>query len=103
MGRESDALFEDKVRNCKKCKTNGLLAIDTCVQQTKKVNLVFLGYEFMALAQCLASHLWDVGKSSMVFYVLFQASTGKKLRGKNHGKNPGTPKFDAKHSVCDQR
>ena len=33
LGRESDALFEDKVRNCKKCKTNGLLAIDTCVQQ----------------------------------------------------------------------
>ena len=49
LGRESDALFEDKVRNCKKCKTNGLLAIDTCVQQTKKVTSVFLGYVFMAL------------------------------------------------------
>ena len=101
MGRESDALFEDKVRNCKKCKTNGLLAIDTCVQQTKKVNLVFLGYEFMALAQCLASHLWDPGKSSMVFSVDFQASKGKKLQGKNHGNNYRTRKFDAKHSATD--
>ena len=39
------------------------------------------------------------GKFSMVFSVVFQASTGKKLWGKNHGKNPGTRKFDAKHSA----
>ena len=35
----------------------------------------------------------------MFFSVVFQASTGKKLLGKNHGKNPGNRKFDAKHSV----
>ena len=35
----------------------------------------------------------------MIFSVVFQASTGKKLWGKNHGKNHGTRKFDAKHSV----
>ena len=36
----------------------------------------------------------------MVFSVVFQASKGKKLRGEqNHGKNPGTRKFDAKHSA----
>ena len=37
----------------------------------------------------------------MVFSVVFQASTGKKLRGKNHGKNHGTRKFDAKDSAND--
>ena len=34
-----------------------------------------------------------------VISVVFQASTGMKLLGKNHGKNPGNRKFDAKHSV----
>ena len=33
----------------------------------------------------------------MVFSVVFQASTGKKLSEKNHGKNYGAHKFDAKH------
>ena len=51
------------------------------------------------LAQCLESYLGDPGKFSMFFSVVFQASTGKKLRGKNQGKNPGTRKFDAKHSI----
>ena len=31
-----------------------------------------------------------------------QASAGKKLLGKNHGKNPRTWKFDAKHSTAVQ-
>ena len=47
-GRENDALFEDKVKHCKKCKTNGLLAIDTCVKldacARNKLFLLFLGY-----------------------------------------------------------
>ena len=47
LGKESDALFEDKVRYCKKCKTNGLLAIDTCVEldacARNKLFLLFLG------------------------------------------------------------
>ena len=47
--------------------------------------------------QCLALYLEDPGKFSMVFPIVFQASTGKKLREKNHGKNHGTHKFDAKH------
>ena len=34
------------------------------------------------LAQCLASYFGDPGKFSMVFSIVFQASTGKKLRGK---------------------
>ena len=34
----------------------------------------------MTIAQCLASHLRDPGKSYMVFSLVFQASTGKKLR-----------------------
>ena len=49
------------------------------------------------LAQCLESYFGDPGKFSMVFSVVFQASTGKKLWGKNHG----TRKFDAKHSAID--
>ena len=51
----------------------------------------------MILAQCLASYFRDRGKFSMFFSVVFQASTGKKLRKKNHGKKFGTRKFDAKH------
>ena len=35
----------------------------------------------------------------MVFAVVFQASTGKKLREKKHRKSYGTRKFDAKHST----
>ena len=41
------------------------------------------------------------GSGEMVFSIVFQVSTGKKLWGKNHGKNPGTRKFDAKHSAID--
>ena len=41
---------------------------------------------------------WGSGKFFYVFSVVFLASTGKKLQVKNHGKNPGTRKFDAKHS-----
>ena len=37
----------------------------------------------------------------MVFPQFFQASTGKKLWEKNHGKNYGTRKFDAKDSAID--
>jgi hypothetical protein len=37
----------------------------------------------------------------MGFSVVFQASTGKKLRENNHGSNYGTRKFDAKHSAID--
>ena len=37
-------------------------------------------------AQCLASHLRDPGKSSMVFFCSFSGYTGKKLRGKKHRK-----------------
>ena len=53
------------------------------------------------LAQCLASYLGDLRKFSMFFSVVFQASTGKKLWGKNHGKNHGTLNSDAKHSTND--
>ena len=35
----------------------------------------------------------------MVFSIVLQASTGKKVQEKNHGKNHGTLKFDAKHSA----
>ena len=48
-------------------------------------------------AQCLASYFGDPGKFSMG---VVQASAGKKLLGKNHGKNPRTWKFDAKHSAA---
>ena len=51
------------------------------------------------LAQCLASYFGDPGQFSMFFSIVFQASTGKKLQRKNLGKNPGTKKFDAKHSA----
>ena len=51
------------------------------------------------VAQCLALCLGDPGKFSMGFSVVFQASTGKKLRGKNHGKNIRTQRFDVKHST----
>ena len=35
----------------------------------------------------------------MGFSVVFQASTGKKLRENNHRNNHRTRKFDAKHSA----
>ena len=41
------------------------------------------------LAQCLASNCVDPGKFSMVFSVVFQASTGNKLREKIPEKIPG--------------
>ena len=41
------------------------------------------------------SYLEDPWKFSMFFFVVFQASTGKKLRGRNHRPH----KFDAKHSA----
>ena len=37
----------------------------------------------------------------MAFSVVFQASTGKKLRENDYGNNNGTHKFDAKHSASD--
>ena len=37
--------------------------------------------------------------SYVFFFRSFQASTGKKLCGKNPGKNPGSQNFDAKHSA----
>ena len=50
------------------------------------------------IAQCLASYFGDQG---IIFYSffpnVFQATTGNKFWGKNHGKNPETQKFDAKH------
>jgi hypothetical protein len=39
----------------------------------------------------------------MFFPVVFQASTGKKLQGKNLRKKHWTHKFDAKHSANDTR
>ena len=45
--------------------------------------------------RALASYFGDAEKFSMVFPVVFQASTGKKHQGKNHG----TQKFDAEYSV----
>ena len=42
---------------------------------------------------------WGSEKLPCFFFVVFQASTEKKLRGKNHEKNPRTLKFDAKHSA----
>ena len=42
---------------------------------------------------------WGSGEIFHVFSVVFQASTGKKLRGKNRGRNHGTRKFDAQHSA----
>ena len=46
----------------------------------------------MSIAQCLASYFGDPVKFSMVFFVVFQASTGKKRRENNHGKilGPGS-------------
>ena len=38
----------------------------------------------------------------MVFSVVFQASTGKKLREKNHGKNHRAHKFHAIHIPIDR-
>ena len=49
-------------------------------------------------AQCLTSYFQDPGKFSMISSIVFQASTGKKLRGKNHRQNHGTRKDD-KHSA----
>ena len=46
---------------------------------------------------------WESREIFYVFFVVSQASTGKNLRGKNHGKNHGTRKFDAKHSANDQQ
>ena len=57
------------------------------------------GKKLLTKAQCLASYFGDPGKFSMFFFVVFQASTGKKLREKNPGKNFGTRRFDAKHST----
>ena len=57
--------------------------------------------ETHTLAQCLALYLGDQGKFSMGFSVVFQASTGKKLRENNHGNNYGTREIDAKHSAND--
>ena len=53
----------------------------------------------MSQAQCLVSYLEDLEKIFMVFSVVFQACTSKKLRKKNHEKNHGTRKFAAKHSA----
>ena len=39
-------------------------------------------YKRATIAQCLAAYLGDSGKFSIVFFVLFQASTGKKLQEK---------------------
>ena len=49
--------------------------------------------------QCLALYLGDPGKFSMGYSVVFQAITGKKLWGKNHGKSPWTWKFDTENST----
>ena len=55
------------------------------------------------IVQYLASYFGDPGIFSMVFSIVFQASTGKKFRGRNHGKNHGTRKFDAEHLLLGSR
>ena len=57
---------------------------------------LFAGLKYGTLAQCLASCLEDPRKVSMVFLVVFEASTGKTHWKKNHRINH---KFDAKHSA----
>ena len=37
----------------------------------------------------------------MVFSIVVQANTGKKLQGKNLGKNPETLKYGTEHSPSD--
>ena len=39
-------------------------------------------FVLITIAQCLASYFKGSGEISMVFSIVFQASTGKKLRGK---------------------
>ena len=48
----------------------------------------------ISLAQCLALYLGDLGKFSMGCFVVFQASTGKRLWEYNYGN-------DIKHSAID--
>ena len=55
----------------------------------------------ISLAQCLALYLGNLGKFFMGFSVVFQASTGKKLRENNNCNNYGTRKLDVKHSAID--
>ena len=54
--------------------------------------------KFVSLVQYLALCLGDPGKISLGHFVVFQASTGKKLQENNHGDNYRTYRFDAKHS-----
>ena len=61
-----------------------------------RVRFIYMPYQvhfsnsiLCTLAQCLASYLGDLGKFSMFFPTVFQASTGKKLWGKKHGKFHG--------------
>ena len=52
-----------------------------------------------SLAQFFDLYFGDPGKCSMVFSIVFQASTVKKLVEKNYGNSHETHRFDAKHSV----
>ena len=61
---------------------------------------LFAGLKYGTLAQRLASCLEDPRKVSMVFLVVFEASTRKTHWKKNHRKNHRiNHKFDAKHSA----
>ena len=53
----------------------------------------------ITIAKCLALYLWDPGNFPCLFSVVFQASTSKKIWGKNQENNHGTRKFDANHSA----
>ena len=55
--------------------------------------------KFVSLVQCLALYLGYPGKFSMVFSLVFQASTDKKLWENNHKNDYETREFDAKHSA----
>ena len=52
-----------------------------------------------ALAQCLVSYSEDLGKSFHGFFRSFSGLHKQETSEKNHEKNHGTRKFDAKHSA----
>ena len=55
------------------------------------------------MEQTLASYLGNLGKFSISVSVVSQATTGRKLLGKNHGKFHGTQVSDATHSTTLKR
>ena len=75
-----------------KCKQYSEITVDSWTHgKIVQITLNIFGVHTKTVVQCLVSYLGDPEKFSMVFSIVFQANTGKKLQEKKSRKKSRDP------------